>query len=163
MIGLEKLYQNGFYTQKIVRICGKRKSVWHQYWRISYLIYKSFINLFIYMYSQKRFYVSSIVLINHEMLMLHNENCILTLSVVIYILLVTSKNMLMKMCSAIESFYIYISFVKKKKKIRLEIPSLLIKRYTLYMQYYNQEPSDKIFNLFAIVCRIVQFSSLLFN
>ena len=115
------------------------------------------------MYSQKRFYVSSIVLINHEMLMLHNENCILTLSVVIYILLVTSKNMLMKMCSAIESFYIYISFVKKKKKIRLEIPSLLIKRYTLYMQYYNQEPSDKIFNLFAIVCRIVQFSSLLFN
>ena len=117
MIGLEKLYQNGFYTQKIVRICGKRKSVWHQYWRISYLIYKSFINLFIYMYSQKRFYVSSIVLINHEMLMLHNENCILTLSVVIYILLVTSKNMLMKMCSAIESFYIYISFVKKKKKL----------------------------------------------
>ena len=59
------------------------------------------------MYSQNRFYVTSVGLINCEQATLHNKNCIVTLSIVIY---TSSKYMLMKIGSAIESSmqYIYI-------------------------------------------------------
>ena len=56
------------------------------------------------MYSQNHFYVSSIGLINCVKLTLHNENSIVELCIAFYIcLLVTSKNMLMKMGSAIKN------------------------------------------------------------
>ena len=94
-------------TEKIGILCGKRNwTLLSQMTSILMNTSNSFNSMIFFqnMYSQNRFYVSSVRMINCEILTLHNENCIVTLSIIIYIYcLVTSKNMLMKFGSTIKS------------------------------------------------------------